>query len=99
MSTVTAILDLRLKPDVLDSAPEVLHSVLKDTRAFPGCRQLDVLIDQADPTHVVVYEVWESAEADAAYRAWRATPEGKSALGTLLAGAPTMAKFSTATDI
>src|SRR6188472_2620076 len=99
MSTVTAILDMRLKPDVLDEAPETLRSVLKDTRAFPGCQQLDVLIDQADPTHVVVYEVWESAEADAAYRAWRATPEGKSALGSLLAGAPTMTKFSTATDI
>lgn len=99
MPTVTAILDMRLKPEVLDEAPATLRSVLKDTRAFPGCLQLDVLIDEADPAHVVVYEVWESAEADAAYRAWRATPEGKSALGTLLAGAPTMSKFSTASDI
>ena len=99
MPTVTAILDLRLKPEALDDAPAVLHSVLKDTRAFPGCQRLDVLIDQADPAHVVVYEVWESAEADAAYRAWRATPEGKSALGTPLAGAPTMTKFATAQDI
>lgn len=99
MPTVTAILDMRLKPEVLDEAPATLRSVLKDTRAFHGCLQLDVLIDEADPAHVVVYEVWESAEADAAYRAWRATPEGKSALGTLLAGAPTMSKFSTASDI
>lgn len=99
MSTVTAILDLRLKAESLAEAPAVMHAVLTQTRARPGCLQLDVLIDQDDPAHVVVYEVWESPEADAAYRAWRATPEGKSALGSVLAAPPQLTKFLTAQDI
>jgi hypothetical protein len=34
---------------------------------------------------VVIYETWESIEHDGAYRAWRATPEGASDLGSILA--------------
>jgi heme oxygenase (mycobilin-producing) len=37
---------------------------------------------------VVVYETWESIEHDQAYRKWRATPEGASGLGPILAAAP-----------
>ncbi|MDR1999448.1 MAG: antibiotic biosynthesis monooxygenase [Frankiaceae bacterium] len=99
MSPVSAILDLRLKPEMLDQAPAILRDVLKDTRAFPGCVSIDTLIDAADPAHVVVYEVWDSAEADAAYRAWRATPAGASSLGSVLAGAPSLTKFTRAADI
>ena len=69
---ITAILDLRIKPEALDRAPGVLRATLTDTRKFPGCQGCTVLIDSADPAHFVVYETWESVEADRAYRAWRA---------------------------
>ena len=75
---VTAILDLQLKADALDRANDVMRETLTATRAFPGCLGVTVLVDQADPTHVAVYEQWESPEADAAYRKWRATEEGAS---------------------
>jgi quinol monooxygenase YgiN len=96
---LTAILDLRLKPEAVADAPAVINETLKATRAFDGCVRVDVLIDVADPTHVVLFEIWDSPEADAAYRAFRATPEGKSNLGTLLAGPPTTSKFEVAADI
>ena len=51
----------------------------------PGCLGVTVLIDSDDPAHVVIYETWESIERDRAYRAWRATPEGASDLGSILA--------------
>jgi heme oxygenase (mycobilin-producing) len=82
---VTAILDLQLKPDSLETAHEVLHATLTGTRAFPGCVDVTVLVDSDDPAHVVLYETWESIEHDRAYRAWRATPEGASDLGSVLA--------------
>jgi quinol monooxygenase YgiN len=87
------------QPDSLEGAPEILRATLTDTRAFPGCLGLTVLNDSADPTHVVVYETWESLEHDRAYRAWRASPEGASDLGTLLAAPPTLTLFTVAEGI
>jgi quinol monooxygenase YgiN len=81
----TAILELQLKADSLETAHEVIHATLTGTRAFPGCLDVTVLIDSDDPAHVVIYENWESIEHDRAYRAWRATPEGASGLGPILA--------------
>ena len=86
---ITAILDLRLKAESLQSAPGILHATLTDTRAFPGCLGVTVLTDSADPAHVVLYETCESIDHDRAYRAWRASAEGASELGSLLAAPPT----------
>jgi quinol monooxygenase YgiN len=96
---ITAILDLQLKPESLDAAPAVLHATLTDTRAFPGCLGVTVLIDSADPAHVVLYETWESVERDRAYRAWRATPEGASGLGSIMAGPPKLTLFTVAEGV
>jgi quinol monooxygenase YgiN len=79
------MLDLQLKADSLETAHEVIHATLTDTRAFPGCLGVTVLVDSDDPAHVIVYEVWESIEFDQSYRAWRASPEGASDLGSILA--------------
>ena len=96
---VTAILDLQLKADALDRANDVMRETLTATRAFPGCLGVTVLVDSADPTHVAVYEQWESPEADAAYRRWRATEEGASNLRTVLAAAPTLTVFTVAEGV
>ena len=84
MATI-AILDLQLKADSLQTAHTVIHATLTGTRAFPGSLGATVLIDSDDPAHVIIYETWESIERDRAYRAWRATPEGASDLGSILA--------------
>jgi quinol monooxygenase YgiN len=96
---ITALLDLQLKPESLEGAPQVLRATLTDTRAFPGCLEVTVLVDSDDPAHVVVYETWESIEHDNAYRAWRATPEGASDLGTILAAAPKLTRFTVAAGV
>ncbi len=88
--SVIALLELRLKPESLDAAYRVLSEVLVDTRAFPGCESVEVLIDNADPAHVIAKEIWASTEADAAYREWRASDAGAGALGSVLAGAPVL---------
>ena len=95
---ITVFFDLRLTPDAVSEAPAMLREILADTRAFEGCEGVEVLIDRGDPAHLILVERWESAEADAAYRHWRAT-DGTTQLGTLLAGTPTSSSFATATDI
>ncbi len=96
---ITALLEMRVKPEALDQGLHAqLHAILTDTRAFEGCLGVDVLIDTADPTHIVAVERWASEERDAAYRAWRAG-DGKTNLASFLAAPPALTKFSAADDI
>jgi quinol monooxygenase YgiN len=96
--TVVATLELAIKPESADVASTVIHEVLKGTRAFPGNQGVDVLVDSKNPLRVLLLERWESLEADAAYRAWRAG-DGKSDLGSVLAGPPTLSVFTTADGV
>jgi quinol monooxygenase YgiN len=96
---VTALLELQLKADSLETAQTIIHATLTATRAFPGCQGVTVLVDSDDPTHVVLHETWESLERDRAYRAWRATPEGASDLGSVLAAAPKLTLFTEAEGV
>ncbi|MHC5795636.1 putative quinol monooxygenase [Lacisediminihabitans sp. FW035] len=96
--TVTATLELAISPESADDALRVIHEVLEATRAFPGNRGVDVLVDSANPLRIVLLERWESLEADSAYRAWRAG-DGKSALGSILAAPPVLGVFTTAEGV
>jgi quinol monooxygenase YgiN len=96
---ITSILDLQLKTESVESAPAVIRATLTATRAFPGCLGVTVLVDSDDPAHVVLYETWESLDHDRAYRAWRASAEGASQLGSILAAAPKLSLFTVAEGV
>ncbi|GAA4178839.1 antibiotic biosynthesis monooxygenase family protein [Gryllotalpicola koreensis] len=84
--TVTSLLELTITPERLADAERIIDETLVATRAFPGNLGCTVAVDAEDPTHYVVVERWESLEADDAYRAFRATPEGANQLGEITAG-------------
>ncbi|HEY0935393.1 MAG TPA: antibiotic biosynthesis monooxygenase family protein [Trebonia sp.] len=96
---ITAILELQLKAGSQETAHKVIHETLAATRTRPGCLDVQVLVDADDPSHVSVLEQWESIEHDRAYRAWRATPEGVSDLGSILAGAPKLTLYTLAEGV
>lgn len=93
---MTAIvhLDLRLNPVKLDAVPALLNEVLAATRAWPGNEGLEVIIDEADPSHVIVVELWTSTADHDAYAVWRTTPDGVSRLGDVLAAPPVKTVFA-----
>lgn len=95
---LTVFLDLHVKSEALAGAPAMLRDILTETRAFDGCLGVDVLVDPADPAHLIMLERWASADADAAYRAWRAGA-GATELGSLLARAPQVSQYDIASDI
>ncbi len=95
--TITSLLDIRLRPDAPADVEARVSSILAQTRARPGFLSADVVRDVDDPRHLVVVEVWESLEADDAYRAWRATPEGASELGELTTDRPALTRFEPTT--
>ena len=90
--SIVSLLDVRFRPDAPADAEARLSAVLAQTRARPGFVSADVVRDVDDPRHLVVIETWESLEADDAYRAWRATPEGASELGELTGGRITLTR-------
>jgi len=94
---ITSVLDIQLRPDAPADAETRISSILSPTRARPGLLSADVVRDVDDPRHLVVIEVWESLEADNAYRAWRATPEGANELGELTAGRLALTRYEPTT--
>jgi quinol monooxygenase YgiN len=95
---VTVLLELRVKPEAVAAARDVMGRALRDTRAFAGNLRTDVLVDSGDEAHWVIYEVWETVEHDEAYRRFRAG-EGKIAeLPPLLAAPPVKTRY-VATDV
>jgi quinol monooxygenase YgiN len=92
---LTAVLQMKFKADAVDEAKAVMAKALVETRAFEGCQSVEALVDTSDPTSWTFLERWESAEADAKYREFRAGPGAITELGSLLAGAPTLTFYET----
>ena len=91
--SITATLELRFKPELLDEARTVLSRVLAETRAFDGNEGVDVLVDRNDPAHWIAHETWASVEHDDAYRAFRAGEGAVTDMPPLLAVAPVLTWF------
>ena len=92
---VTVLLELRFKAESVTEAAEVFRRELIKTRAFDGNLVTDVLIDEDDPAHWVIYESWATVEADEAYRSFRAGDGKITDLPPLLAAPPVKTRYTT----
>lgn len=54
---VTVILELKFKPDAVPQARDVMGRALRDTRAFAGNLRTDVLVDEDDHAHWLIYDI------------------------------------------
>jgi quinol monooxygenase YgiN len=93
--TVTVTLELRFKPDEVAAGRELMGRTLEVTRAFDGNVRTDVLVDDDDEAHWLIYEIWETVEADEAYRAFRAGEGKVTQLPPLLAAPPVKIRYHT----
>ena len=96
--TVTVLLELRFKPDEVAAGRELMGRTLQDTRAFDGNLQTDVLVDEDDEAHWIIYEVWDRSKHDEAYRVVRAGEGKVTQLPPLLAAPPVKTRYTT-TDV
>lgn len=92
---VTVTLELRLKPDAVPAARQVIGRALQDTRAFAGNLGTDVLVDEDDQAHWLIYELWDTVEHDEAYRSFRAGEGRITELPPLLAAPPVKTRYQT----
>jgi quinol monooxygenase YgiN len=92
---VTVLLELKFRAESVAEATEVFRRELVKTRAFDGNLVTEVLVDEDDDAHWVIYESWESVAHDEAYRSFRAG-EGKiTDLPALLAAPPVKTRYTT----
>jgi (4S)-4-hydroxy-5-phosphonooxypentane-2,3-dione isomerase len=64
LSEFVLIVEFQVKPDCLEQFNRAIAINAKASVADePGCRQFDVLHNQDDPSHVVLYEVYDSEAA------------------------------------
>ena len=95
---ITVILELRLKPESVPAARDLMRRALQDTRAFDGNLGTDVLVDEDDEAHWLIYELWDTVEHDEAYRSFRAGEGRLAELPALLAAPPVKTRYG-ATDV
>jgi len=92
---ITVTLELRLKPEAVPAARDVMGRALQVTRAFDGNLGTDVLVDQDDEAHWLIYELWDTVEHDEAYRKFRAAEGRLTELPPLLAAPPVKTRYVT----
>lgn len=63
--------ELSIKPEMSEAFLDYTVENLALSRTAAGNIAFDILIDEARPDLILFYEVWESAEAQQAYMAWR----------------------------
>jgi quinol monooxygenase YgiN len=95
MMPVTVILELRFKPESVAAGRELMGRALQDTRAFEGNLRTDVLIDEDDDGHWLIYELWDTVDHDEAYRRFRAGEGKLTQLPPLLAAPPVKTRYNT----
>ena len=60
--------DIHIKPENVDAFMAKLAVNAAAARLEPGCRQFDVLVDPADRTHVMLYEIYDDEKAFEAHQ-------------------------------
>jgi quinol monooxygenase YgiN len=95
MMPVTVVLELRFKPESVAAGRELMGRALQDTRAFDGNLRTDVLIDEDDDGHWLIYELWDTVDHDEAYRRFRAGEGKLTQLPPLLAAPPVKTRYNT----
>jgi (4S)-4-hydroxy-5-phosphonooxypentane-2,3-dione isomerase len=71
MSLVLQV-NIRIKPENVDSFMRLLIENGKAARSEPGCRQFEVMVDPDDKTKVMLFEVYDDQKAFEAHQAGEA---------------------------
>ena len=80
--------ELTIKPDKRDEFLDYTVQNLPISRAAQGNVAFDILIDEGRPDRILFHEIWESAEAQQTYMAWRIERGDLTTLMSYLAGEP-----------
>ena len=84
--TEKMLVEIPVKAEPREELIVALNEVLVDTRAYAGCRQAAIWINEQDTDKVWIYEEWQSRAHQEAYVAWRTETDNTSHLGPYING-------------
>ncbi|MBP0597170.1 antibiotic biosynthesis monooxygenase [Herbaspirillum sp. LeCh32-8] len=91
--SITRINNFRAREHCAAELKSFLTGILPDIRASAGCLSCELLQDHADPTRIVIVEIWESIEAHRASLA-QVSPESIRQAKQFLAATPSGGYYS-----
>lgn len=92
--SITVILDMTIKPELLDEFMSRFKENLPDSRDFDGCEYVDVHTADDNPNRVVCVEGWASPDAFAAYGKMRADAGDAAAFQKYYDGTPSLIRLN-----
>ena len=98
VDNIVMLAELTIKPDMREEFLDYTVENLKVSRSYPGNIAFDILIDETRPEKVIFYEVWQSAEAQQAYMAWRVQAGDLTKLLSFMADAPRFTALRSVAD-
>lgn len=93
---ITVLLDMNVQPGKSDDMITWMRTNLPESQQRPGAGKIEMIVDQEDPNHIIIYEVWDSRADQEAYLAWRTERGDLEVLGAMFASPPTFTFFDNA---
>jgi quinol monooxygenase YgiN len=81
-------LELKLKPEAVQTLRDTLPAMLPDTRKYPGSKDVRFYLQKDYPTVAVAVEHWKTSGHYEKYLAWRTETGAFAKLGELVAAQP-----------
>ena len=94
--TIAVILKLKCQSGKGPDLTAALQSMLGDTRARQGAEMIEMVVNQDNPDHIIVYEKWAAKEDHQAYMGWRQERGDLDALGGFVSEPPAVTYFDIA---
>ncbi|MGE0483121.1 MAG: putative quinol monooxygenase [Gammaproteobacteria bacterium] len=78
------LLEFGIKDGCHDKLKQTFKEIVADTRDFEGCITLHMIRDRANPTRIIIVELWETQEHYEAYLKWRTERGDMDILGPMM---------------
>lgn len=77
------IVTVKAVPSLFNELAAATQAMMPETREFPGCIEAHLLL-APEREEMVIFQIWESSEAQSAYLTWRAERGDFERLGELI---------------
>jgi len=94
--SVMVLLEAPVKPEEVSNMKSYMAEILPESRAYDGCRAMDVYFDTEDAAKLVLIEHWDSRSHHEKYLGWRTETGVMAKIGGMLAGPPSIRYFERA---
>jgi len=94
--SVMVLLEAPVKAEEISNMKSYLAEIFPDTRAYDGCKGIDVYFNTEEEGNMVLIEHWDSRPQHEKYVGWRTETGVMEKLGGMLAGPPSIRYFERA---